>query len=138
MDNPYKAPAARLWPPVNEVNTSGMGKTVPIPDGVTGWSWGAFLLNRICTIFNKTWIGLVCLIPYIGIIMSIVLGFKGREWAWQNKRWDSVEHFNAVQKKWSFWSVLLVVGVMGLGILAAIAIPAYQDYVQAARETGGQ
>lgn len=138
MDNPYKAPAARLWPPVNDVNTSGMGKTVPIPDGVTGWSWGAFLLNWIWAIFNKTWIGLVCLIPYIGIIMSIVLGFKGREWAWQNKRWDSVEHFNAVQKKWSFWGVLLVVGVMGLGILAAIAIPAYQDYVQAAREAGGQ
>ena len=31
--------------------------------------------------------------------MTIILGLKGREWAWRNKKWDSLEHFNAVQKK---------------------------------------
>jgi hypothetical protein len=48
------------------------------------------------------------------------------EWAWQNKRWDSLEHFNRVQKKWSVWGVVLIGGVAGLGILAAILIPLYQ------------
>lgn len=98
-----------------------------IPDGVKGWSWGAFLLNWIWAIGNRTWIGLLAMIPYVGFIMAIILGFKGREWAWKNKQWESVEQFNRVQKKWSFWGVALTVGVLAIGILAAIVIPALQN-----------
>ena len=104
-----------------------------IPDGIKGWSWGAFLLNWIWAIGNKTWIGLLAIIPYVGLIMAIVLGFKGREWAWKNNKWESVEHFNRVQKKWSFWAVTVVGSVFVIGILAAIAIPAYHDYTQRAK-----
>lgn len=39
--------------------------------------------------------------------MAIVLGFKGREWAWKNKHWDSLEHFNRVQRRWSLWGIIL-------------------------------
>lgn len=122
--NPYQAPNANLS---SGENTSGKGKGHPIPDGVKGWSWGAFLLNWIWAIGNQTWIGLIALVPYIGFIMAFVLGFKGREWAWQNKQWDSVEHFNAVQKKWTFWGVVIVVGSMalaGVGILIAVMMGA--------------
>jgi len=106
-----------------------------IPDGIKGWSWGAFLLSWIWAIGNKTWIGLLALIPYVGFIMAIVLGFKGREWAWKNKDWESVEHFNRVQKKWSYWGVVIVVGVFFVvGVLAAIAVPAYQDYIERAKQ----
>lgn len=105
-----------------------------IPDGIKGWSWGAFLLNWIWAIGNKTWIGLFAIIPYVGLVMAIVLGFKGREWAWKNKQWESVEHFNSVQKKWSVWGVAIIIGVFVIGILAAIAIPAYQDYVTRAKQ----
>lgn len=105
-----------------------------IPDGVRGWSWGAFLLNWIWAIGNKTWIGLLALIPYVGFVMAIVLGIKGREWAWRNKEWASLEEFNRVQRKWSAWGVGLVIGFGGIGILAAIAIPAYQSYTQRAQE----
>ncbi|QSX75121.1 hypothetical protein HIV01_000645 [Lysobacter arenosi] len=130
MQNPYQAPAATLAElSMGGDNTSGMGKDATIPPGVAGWSWGAFLLNWIWAVSNRTWIGLLCFIPYVGFVMSIVLGIKGREWAWRNKRWDSVEHFQRVQRKWSIWSLVVIVGVMGLAILAAIAIPAYQDYV---------
>lgn len=99
-----------------------------------GWPWGAFLLNWIWAIGNKTWIGLLALVPYVGFIMALVLGFKGREWAWKAQRWESVEHFNRVQKKWSFWGVLIVVGVTVIGILAAIAVPAYTSYKARAAE----
>lgn len=105
-----------------------------IPDGIKGWSWGAFLLNWIWAIGNKTWIGLLAAIPYVGFIMAIVLGFKGREWAWKNKEWESVEHFNRVQRKWSFWGAMIVVISVIIGIVAAIAIPAYQSYVQRAEQ----
>lgn len=104
-----------------------------LPDGIKGWSWGAFLLNWIWAIGNRTWIGLLALIPYVGIVMAIILGIKGREWAWKNKPWDSVEHFNRVQKQWSFWGVLIIVGMFAIGVLAAIALPYYQSYVEQAK-----
>lgn len=129
MTNSFSSPTTVGDDVFDNENNSGDGSGIIPPDGVKGWSWGAFLLNWIWAIFNKTWIGLLCLIPYIGFIFSFYLGFKGRELAWRNKRWDSVEHFNRVQRKWSIWAVILVFGVAGLGIGAAIAIPAYQQYV---------
>jgi len=105
-----------------ESNTSGQGKGAAIPEGVKGWSWGAFLLNWIWAIGNKTWIGLLALIPYVNLVMVFVLGFKGRQWAWENKQWDSVEHFNTVQRKWAFWGTMLLI-IPTLGIIAAIIIP---------------
>lgn len=104
-----------------------------IPDGVKGWSWGAFLLNWIWAIGNRSWIGLLSLVPYIGWIMVFWLGFKGREMAWKNKQWDSLEHFNRVQRKWSQWGIGITLAAIVLAILAAIATPALEDY---ARENG--
>jgi hypothetical protein len=125
--NPYKPPSADVNFVDHSENNSGGGKDIQVPEGVKGWSWGAFLLNWIWAVFNKTWIGLLCFVPYIGLIFSIYLGIKGRELAWKNKRWESLEHFNRVQGKWSFWAVVLVLGAVVVGILAAIALPAYQN-----------
>jgi Tfp pilus assembly major pilin PilA len=107
------------------------------PDGIKGWSWGAFFLNWIWAIENRTWIGLLALIPGIGFIMAIILGIKGREWAWKNKKWENIEHFNRVQKKWSFWGVFIVISVFVIGTLAAIAIPVYRDYQTKAKTNEG-
>jgi hypothetical protein len=107
----------------------------PIPDGVKGWSWGAFLLNWVWAVGNRTWWGLLALVPYVGLVVAIWLGIKGREMAWKNGSWDSVEHFNRVQKKWSQWAVGLMLAAVLIGILAAIAVPAYQDYGHRARES---
>ena len=94
----YEAPNANVDLTQNVVNNSGM-KQDDFPEGVKGWSWGAFFLNWIWAIFNKSYIGLLALIPYVGLIVGIYLGIKGRELAWKNKQWDSVEHFNRVQRK---------------------------------------
>lgn len=91
-----------------------------IPDGVKGWSWGAFFLNGIWAIGNRTWIGLLAFVPYLGWIVAIWLGFKGREMAWKNKQWDSLEHFNRVQRRWSQWGVGVMIAAIVLGILAAL------------------
>lgn len=110
-------------------NHSSMRNETALPDELKGWSWGAFFLSWVWAIGNKTWIGLLVLVPYVGFIMSFVLGFKGREWAWKNKRWDNYEHFQRVQKRWSFWGVCIFVAIFILGIIGGIAIPAYQDYM---------
>lgn len=119
---------ARACPQCGAPQRGGFAGESDLPDGVRGWSWGAFLLNWIWAIGNKTWIGLLAFIPYVGFIMAIVLGVKGREWAWKNNEWESVEHFNEVQKRWSFWAVTIVGGLFILGLLAAIGVPAYRDY----------
>lgn len=127
MENHFQPPKSDLVNLANDENTSGLGKEHPLPDGVAGWSWGAFCFNWIWALFNRTWIGLLAFLPYIGFIMIFVLGFKGREWAWRNKRWDSIEHFQKVQRRWSIIGLVFFF-VFVVGILAAIAIPAYHEY----------
>lgn len=104
-----------------------------IPDGVKGWSWGAFCLNWIWAIGNRSWIGLLALVPYLGWIMVFWLGFKGREMAWKNKQWDSLEHFNRVQKRWSQWGVGFVLLVFAASIWL-VSVPAYHQYMERSRD----
>ena len=134
MNNPYQTPKLYVADVAAAAeNNSGGGSSIVAPEGVKGWSWGAFICNWIWCIYNNTWIGLLALVPYIGVIVAIYLGFKGRELAWKNKRWDSLEHFNKVQRSWSKWALIIFLGVILIGILAAIALPAYQSYVVRAR-----
>jgi hypothetical protein len=110
-NQPAYGQAAYAQPAV--VNTSGQGQGAAVPAEIQGLNWGAFLLNWIWGIFNGTMLALLCLIPFLNLIMAIVLLVKGNEWAWQNKRWDSVEHFKSVQRKWAIWGVgLLVAGIL--------------------------
>lgn len=127
MTNPYQTPRSSIDDINTAENTSGMGKGHPLPAGIAGWGWGPFMWNWLWSAFNGTWIGLLALIPYVGFAMSIVLGVKGREWAWQNKRWESVEHFNRVQRKWSIAAAILVLVILA-GIVAALLIPALNGH----------
>jgi hypothetical protein len=88
-------------------NTSGQEKMAVVPPEVDRWNWGAFLLNWIWGIGNNTLIALLVFVPFFGFVMPFVLGVKGSAWAWRNKRWDSVEHFRAVQRKWAKWGAIL-------------------------------
>lgn len=109
---------------------------IEIPPGVKGWSWGAFLLNFIWAIGNKTWIGLLVLVPIVGWVMLVMLGIKGREWAWKNNKWESLEHFNEVQRKWSFWGVTLFIGVVVLATLSGIGMAMYEQHQDTSQYEG--
>jgi len=113
-------------------NTSGQGNASVVPAEIRKWNWGAFLLSWIWGIGNKTYIALLTLIPYVGIIMAFVLGAKGSEWAWRNKRWESVEHFRRVQRKWAWWGVGIIPGIIILGIALAVAISMFKSNAQSA------
>ena len=99
-------------------NNSGSGKifdsTIPVPEEIKGWNWGAFLLGAFWSVGNKVWIGLICFIPWVGWIMLIFLSVKGNEWAWKSKRWASVEQFKATQRKWT------IAGLIAVGIFSVI------------------
>ncbi len=79
----------------------------PLPPEIRSWNWGAFLLNWIWGIGNNTYIALLSLIPVMNVIMPFVLGAKGSAWAWRNGRWDNVDHFKRVQRRWAIWGAVI-------------------------------
>jgi hypothetical protein len=104
------------------VNDSGKGKLSTMPAALSGFNWGAFLFGPFWAVFNNTWIGLLALIPGIGFIVQIILGVKGNEWAWQNRRWDSIEHFFGAQRNWALWGAVLLATVVALGTIYYLGI----------------
>ncbi|HEX9997302.1 MAG TPA: hypothetical protein VGB45_09180 [Abditibacterium sp.] len=126
--NPYNSPP--IAAPTGEspfvqqlppgANNSGMGAQSVLPDELKGLNGGAFFLTLFWAISHSVWIGLICLVPYVGWIISFVLLFKGNEMAWQNRKWESVAQFKEVQRKWLIWGIILFVVSLILGVAAAI------------------
>jgi ABC-type Fe3+ transport system permease subunit len=86
---------------------------IAVPAAAKRWNWGAFLMSWIWGLGNKTYIALLCLIPVVNLVMIFVLGAKGGQWAWKNKKWESAEQFIRVQGLWTSF---------GLGLFAGYAI----------------
>ena len=91
-----------------------------VPELARGWSWGGFLLSWIWGIFNGVYISLLALIPPFAPFVMIILGFKGKEWAWKKKNWDNVEHFKENQKKWAIAGIIIWVLAFVSGIANGI------------------
>lgn len=104
-------------------NSSGQGAAATVPAEVDKWNWGAFLLNWIWGIGNNTFIALLAFIPLVNIVMIFMLGAKGSAWAWRNKKWESIEQFKAVQRKWAKWALIVYAAfiVLFVGLLFAIS-----------------
>jgi hypothetical protein len=127
-------PTSASYLPVGGVgyleNTSGQKGSVPPEIQGYRWSWGAFSLNWLWLCFHglAPW-GIAMLvigfIPFVGIInlgASIYLGINGYKLAWQNRRYDSIEQFKAVETKWMQWGIALwLLGVV-CGILLLIFV----------------
>ncbi|HXG24781.1 MAG TPA: hypothetical protein VNJ09_09520 [Chthonomonadales bacterium] len=100
------------------VNTSGMRSSVP-QEIQGGWNWGGCLLGWIWCFAMRlpVWGALSLLSNLISIFfglfnlvnfaLAIVFGIKGNEWAWQNRRFESVEHFRKVQRIWMIWGIVI-------------------------------
>ena len=91
-----------------------------IPPEIDRWNWGAFLLNWIWGIGNNTFIALLTFVPLLGLVMPFVLGAKGSRWAWRNGRWDSVDHFRRIQRRWAIWGAVIWIAsiVLFVGAIA--------------------
>jgi hypothetical protein len=115
---------------VTLVNNSGQGglfdSSVPIPNEIKGWNWGAFLLSPLWPFTHRVWIGLLAWVPLVGFWTAIALGVKGNEWAWKSRRWQSIEQFKAHQKRWAIAGIVLGVSVnlifWHIGILLLLSI----------------
>ena len=88
---------------------SGKKEASVVPEEIKGWNWGAAGLTWIWGVYHGVWISLLTFVPFISLIMWIVLGIKGSEWAWKARQWESVEKFVSSQKKWKPWGVIFIV-----------------------------
>lgn len=115
-----------------QANTSGMGSAAVVPAEIRGWNWGAFWFTWLWAVNHRTWIGLIALVSMfsrvpglqflsaISLIIGIILGIKGNEWAWQNRRWESVEQFRRTQRVWAWWALGCFLAVVVIVILAVV------------------
>ena len=108
-----------IWPPqpINvepDQNTSGTMGPVPPEIAHNRWNWGAFFLAWIWLAAHKMpgWALLgFCLlfVPVVNLGVIIALGVTGNHHGWQNRRFDSVQQFQEVQKRWANWGVVVFV-----------------------------
>ena len=78
-----------------------------VPSEIKVFNWGAFLLSTLWSIRYGVWIGLLNLIPVFGFIISLILGFKGNEWAWEKNNFQDTKIFLASQKRWGRVAIAL-------------------------------
>jgi hypothetical protein len=107
-------------------NTSGMKSSVPYEVETMGWNWGGCIWGWIwlCA-HGMAALGILLLlagfIPIVGLLTgigsAIYLGINGYKLAWQNRRFDSVEHLREVENKWKIAAVIWVVFCFLMGIL---------------------
>lgn len=128
-------------PPVNYMpeapNTSGTGAAAEVPPEIRGFNWGGLFLSWIWAVGNRSWIGLLGLVPIIGFFVRFYLGFRGNEMSWRNKKWQSVAAFRSAQQTWGivgfvFWCGYMLVGVP---IQAAIFFPVFARARENARKS---
>jgi len=117
------------------LNTSGQGTSAVVPPELAGWNWGAFLLTWIWGIGNGVWLALLALvpIPLVGLAVAILLGVKGNEWAWQSKKWESIERFRRTQRIWLYWGIASLVApfvfIIGI-VMIIVGILGYYEYIK--------
>ena len=71
------------------------------------------------------------MLPFIGFPILVILAFRGREAAWKTGRWQTLEAFEAAQKKWLYWSTMLSVALLiVLGVAAYFVIAPMLDDLQ--------
>lgn len=122
-------------------NNSGQGKGSKVLSVVSDkFNWGAFLLTWVWGLCHKCYLTLIAIpvafIPFVGgiasLAVSIWFGVEGNKWAWQNKRWESIERFHAVQKKWAISGlvVCILAGILVPIIMMAIVMPTLMSNTQ--------
>jgi hypothetical protein len=87
----------------------------PLPN-IIGIALVALFMTNVITseqMVNILTSGITRFVMFLLVLMQIVLQvsllLKGNQWAWQAKRWDSVQSFLTVQKRWTYFFLAIFV-----------------------------
>lgn len=94
--------------------------TNEVPSEIKKWNWGAFIFNIFWGIGNKSYLPLLCLIPFFNFVWVFFCGAKGNEWAWKAGGYTDIETFKAVQATWNrsgLVAFIIYAAIFGLYII---------------------
>lgn len=96
---------------------------------VKKWNWGAFLLTFIWGVGNGVYVSLLAMIPGINLIMAVVLGIKGNEWAWRKNKCLTITEFKKQQRLWAKWGVvsIIIITIAAIVIIRQIVIDSEKE-----------
>lgn len=96
--------------------------------GMTVMTWG-YMVRRLNDLDRSGWLSLLILVPLVNVILAFYLIFAGG-----SPGLNSYGPAPAENPRGMFLVALIFPAIFVLGIFAAVAIPAYQDYVKRAAE----
>ena len=91
------------------------------PRNLDSFNFGAFYFNWIWGLANGVYWALLCLIPYIGLIVAIVLGVKANRTAWEKYN-GTAKEFEDTQAAWTKWAWILLACGFVIGVILGIAL----------------
>lgn len=116
-----------------------------IQSDIKRFNWGAFFLTWIWGIGNNVmetlWILVTGFVPVVGcllggLVLPIIFGIKGNEWALKNKSYKSLEHFHSVQRTWAiiglsvYIATTLIWIVIGLSLFENLIKPEIDNFMK--------
>ena len=73
------------------------------------WNWGAFLLTFVWGLGNGVMRSFLVFVPFYGLYEWFMLGVHGNRWAWEKRRWESLEKFHQSQRSWAKWGIVVAI-----------------------------
>ncbi|MHB1457931.1 MAG: hypothetical protein ACYC0V_13560 [Armatimonadota bacterium] len=93
-----------------------------------GLNWGAFLEPFFWSIAHNAWLWAVLSI-FLHLVAVIVLLINGNEIAYQNRKFSTEAEFNAVQRSWLIWGLIIRGGITIAAIIIFLIIPIFHAAV---------
>jgi len=112
---------------------STLASIISIPTVILALAVSFILARRRLHDLNRSgWFSLLFIVPLINIFVGLYLVF------WPGTLGSNRFGLQPTKNGTAAWIVLVLVFVAMIGVIAAIALPAYQDYIQAATEAAAE
>jgi hypothetical protein len=110
------------YAPPPDGNTSGLGNMYPPPPEAQGWTFAGCIPFGLFGFYNgsQLWgfVGLAgSIISLVGWIYAIFIGIQGKQLAWQNRRFESMQQYLAVMRAWNIWGIVVIAFSIVISIL---------------------
>jgi hypothetical protein len=96
-------------------------ETIGVEEELQKFNWGGFLLGWIWAFGHRVWLwGILGLIPFVGIVVMFVLGFRGNRLAWERGTYAGAEELRQKERKWAWASLWVYLAFFLLGIVIGL------------------
>lgn len=96
----------------------------PPPEVASRWNWGALLFCPLWSLGNRVYLGLLSLVPVVGLVVPFIVAYKGGRLSWERNPWRDADQFVAVQRAWLLWALAILATYFLAVLLYALSEPA--------------